>query len=303
MSVPLLRLPTWADGASDIVDPGAGKQGVGWIEDEQPPAQFFNWWKNNVGQWVAFLDSIKDMQHFSLRPNAQMKSLAFQDLKDIAFHPNGNEHDAPQLMAVGGAGTFILRSDQGNFWKSEAGPTIAGPRSIAADQDVATAVTWCVVGTTQAIETSTDGGVTWTARTSAIVAGTLDRVRFGGGLFVCIGNSSQIQTSPDGITWTLRTNPGGVGLTDIFYDSIGGLWVIVGGGTVLTSVDGKAWSDRSGFYGGGATINVVTFDDLNGLWVLGGGEVWTTTDPTSVNWIVRSGGFGLSGAQVVQGLA
>ena len=46
----------WAtSGTALIADPGVGKRDTGWIV-EIPPVEFFNWWMNNVGNWIEYLD-------------------------------------------------------------------------------------------------------------------------------------------------------------------------------------------------------------------------------------------------------
>lgn len=52
-------LPEWAtDPAADIVEPTLGKKIIGWLTDEEPPAQFFNWWKNKVFQWLEYTEDV-----------------------------------------------------------------------------------------------------------------------------------------------------------------------------------------------------------------------------------------------------
>jgi hypothetical protein len=56
MTAPV-QIPTWAtDGGASITDPGATKQGIGWIV-EIPPHEYFNWWQNLVGQWIVYLNT------------------------------------------------------------------------------------------------------------------------------------------------------------------------------------------------------------------------------------------------------
>src|SRR5574341_295905 len=45
----------WASSATKV-QPSSGKQAEGWEPEEPPPAQYMNWWKNLVGQWVDFVD-------------------------------------------------------------------------------------------------------------------------------------------------------------------------------------------------------------------------------------------------------
>ena len=48
---------SWAtSGSALIADPGAGKRDTGWVV-EIPPVEFFNWWMNNVGNWIDYLNT------------------------------------------------------------------------------------------------------------------------------------------------------------------------------------------------------------------------------------------------------
>ncbi len=65
-------VPEWATNASFVspgdpwdgdptkVVPPAGKIAEGWEPTEEPPAEFFNWLSNLVGQWLAFLNPLLD---------------------------------------------------------------------------------------------------------------------------------------------------------------------------------------------------------------------------------------------------
>lgn len=49
--------PTWADGTSAaIVEPTSGKKSQGWLAQEKPPHQHFNWFWNLVSRWLTFFD-------------------------------------------------------------------------------------------------------------------------------------------------------------------------------------------------------------------------------------------------------
>jgi hypothetical protein len=50
----------WATSGSALIqDPGTGKRDTGWVV-EIPPVEFFNWWMNNVGNWIEYLDCTVD---------------------------------------------------------------------------------------------------------------------------------------------------------------------------------------------------------------------------------------------------
>ena len=45
----------WAATATKV-QPTSGKQAGGWLPEEPPPAQYFNWALNLLGQWVSFVN-------------------------------------------------------------------------------------------------------------------------------------------------------------------------------------------------------------------------------------------------------
>ena len=55
MSTKPTSLPRWADVSGDIVEPTSGKKDVGWVSDEEPPAQYFNWLLNLIYLWTRYL--------------------------------------------------------------------------------------------------------------------------------------------------------------------------------------------------------------------------------------------------------
>ncbi len=59
---PTVRVPVWASGGS-TTDPGAGKEAAGWLVDERPPANWWNWVWNAMGQWLEWSEtSIDDVE-------------------------------------------------------------------------------------------------------------------------------------------------------------------------------------------------------------------------------------------------
>ena len=69
-------------------------------------------------------------------------------------------------------------------------------------------------------------------------------VTYGNGLFVTVGQSGTILTSPDGTSWTERTSGTSNKLYGVTYGN--GLFVTVGySGTILTSPDGNSWTERT----------------------------------------------------------
>jgi len=59
---PTDRILDWASGGS-TTDPGAGKEATGWVADDRPPANWWNWILNSFGQWLSWAeDSIDDLE-------------------------------------------------------------------------------------------------------------------------------------------------------------------------------------------------------------------------------------------------
>jgi len=142
----------------------------------------------------------------------------------------------------------------------------------------------------------------WTTRTSGFGTTPIYAVTYGDGLYIAVGISGKLTTSPDGTTWTSRTS--GFGSTFIYGVTYGdGLYVAVGSsGTLTTSTDGTTWTTRtSGF--GSNVIYAVTYGD--GLYVAVGGSGTLTTSPDGTTWTTRTSGFGsayISGVTYGDGL-
>ena len=63
-------------------------------------------------------------------------------------------------------------------------------------------------------------------------------------MFVTVGDSGTILTSPDGTSWTKRTSGTSEYLFGVTYGN--GLFVTVGNsGTILTSTDGTTWTSKT----------------------------------------------------------
>jgi len=85
-------------------------------------------------------------------------------------------------------------------------------------------------------------GTSWTKRTSGTIY-NLNGVTYGNGLFVTVGYSGTILTSSDGTTWTERTSGTKTSLYGVAYGN--NTFVAVGyKGTIITSSDGTTWTKR-----------------------------------------------------------
>lgn len=102
---------------------------------------------------------------------------------------------------------------------------------------------YVTVGIDGVVYTSDDvleNSPSWTTRTSGVTA-WLYAITKANGLYVAVGDSGTIITSPDGVTWTARTSGTNYALNDVTWT--GSEYVAVGQfGTILTSPDAVDWS-------------------------------------------------------------
>jgi hypothetical protein len=144
---------------------------------------------------------------------------------------------------------------------------------------------------------STDSGVTWTARTSQFGAERIYSIAYGAGIFVAVGGAGIISSSTDGITWTARTS----GMSTNIINSVeflNGNFVAVGqgaaGGTggITTSTNGTTWTKRTTPTGMGSSLYSVAYG--NGYYVAVG-NLTTTAGCYSTNlstWTVLPASLG-----------
>lgn len=83
---------------------------------------------------------------------------------------------------------------------------------------------------------------TFTLRQSNTTVG-FTRIEEGGGKLVVLGADGFISTSTDGITWTTRTSPIATSLYNIIYNN--GIFLVSSQGSYMTSPDGETWTLRT----------------------------------------------------------
>lgn len=129
----------------------------------------------------------------------------------------------------------------------------------------------------------------WTQVATAFGLATVYGLAYGAGLWVAVGESGKVYTSPDRVTWTSRTSTFGANdVRGIFYNS-SNLFVIVGfAGNLATSPDGITWTSRTSSFGAD-NIWGVTYG--NGLWVATGSTQKVATSPDGITWTQRTSGF------------
>jgi hypothetical protein len=123
-------------------------------------------------------------------------------------------------------------------------------------------------------------GLAWTLRSSG-TANNLNRVAFGNGVYVAVGNGGTIISSADGASWDVQLSETTADLNSVRF--LNGQFVAVGAaGTLLVSTDGSIWSASS--VGTTAALYDVAFG--NGRYLAGGlGNMAVfITSTNGVNW-------------------
>lgn len=145
---------------------------------------------------------------------------------------------AGALLSIDARGAGLLSE-----WQSRTSPLPddARVRSIAYGNDRFVAVTYA---DGQAI-TSSDGSQ-WELQSTAI-AGTTRKtsgIAFGNGIFVAVGTSGNIQTTPDGVTWTPQESGTTAHFNGIAF--VNDRFLALGdSGTILSSPNGITWTPHN----------------------------------------------------------
>ena len=109
-------------------------------------------------------------------------------------------------------------------------------------------------------------------------------------LFVAVGSSGTILTSPDGINWTQRsTDIGTIQLNYVYWCEQKNLFVIVGnGGVVLTSPDGINWTQRTS--GVSTGVWCITYSEEKDLFIAVGYSGTIITSSDGITWTSQTSG-------------
>jgi len=153
---------------------------------------------------------------------------------------------------------ILTSGDGGETWVTRADPTIHGATALAYGNGV-----FIALNNGPYILISSDAGETWVVH-DTLLSGEWNGVVYADGLFVMVGLSGGVATSPDGLVWTPRTSGTTTTLQAITYGD--GLYVAcMSGDKFITSLNGIDWSNVtvgvsatwvSITYGGGSFVAV-----------------------------------------------
>ena len=127
---------------------------------------------------------------------------------------------------------------------------------------------------------------TLTSRDSKFAGTGIKAATYGNGVFVAVGSSGKISTSPDGITWTAQTPPHVSSIDSIAFGN--GLFAILSTGELWTSPDGVTWTSRTSGFGANATLDV---DFVNGRFLATANisaKTRVSSSPDGITWTLES---------------
>jgi hypothetical protein len=163
--------------------------------------------------------------------------------KALATAPNATN----KYIAGGNSGHFYY-STNGTSWTQGSDFSSGSITGAASDNNT----TYVVCGSTS-VYSSTNGN-TWSTRTAASSPTAWNKVAFGNGIFVLVGDGGHINTSTDGATWTNRTSTSGTtqNIRSVAYNATAGYpWMAgLANGSAIFSTDGINWISRTTAVGG-----------------------------------------------------
>ncbi len=134
----------------------------------------------------------------------------------------------------------------------------------------------------------------WQWRNPLAQGNNLSGITYGNGIFVAVGYSGTILTSPDGVTWTPKTSGTDYGLQGVAYGN--STFVAVGEfGTIITSPDGATWIARPS--GSSSSLRGIAFGA--GLFVAVGEKATILISPDGITWTRTTSG----GSATLRGVA
>lgn len=147
--------------------------------------------------------------------------------------------ESGNLVIAGTGGKLVYGDGTANCTSVTSGFGSDTIRSVVASKAVAG--TFIAAGDAGKISLSDYGGTAWTAKTSQFGADTILAATRGQDLFVAVGSSGKISTSPDGDTWTARTAGTGATLSSVTYSSTEDVFAYGCNGAIGYSEDGFTW--------------------------------------------------------------
>ena len=136
------------------------------------------------------------------------------------------------------------------------------------------------------LDSTANGGMSWTSRTSQFTADHINAVAHNQtNLWVAVGAAGKISASADAATWVAKTSGVATALNSVAYGD--GIWVAVGAsGVILASSDGTTWVAKTS--GVATALNGVTYGAAVDLWVAVGDSDVILTSADGTTWAPRT---------------
>jgi hypothetical protein len=209
-----------------------------------------------------------------------------QPINDVWYN-----EDTGRWVFVADAGIIRWSDNDGIDWNAEvAGPAFGANNIYGVSYDGSARWVACGAdaGAVQGAAWS-DDGKDWTITDSKFAGATARAIVHDlSGLWVVVGDTGKISSSPDGINWTARASGTANTLYDVCFAE--GLFVVTGaGGVILTSPDGINWTARASGFGASAIIGVGHGD---GTFVAVGAVAKFASSPDGITWSIGDTGIG-----------
>lgn len=261
-------IPSWAT-SGDIETPDPSKVLDGWVQDERPAYQYFNYLQNLNGLWVA----------------------NFVDELDTNVYPDISALEAAGLLQQRQNETFGVNSLREIFNTGAGNPihdVCAGHNSLGAMSAIV------AVGENDGIYCKPNGTSNWQHVTpdNTYSSGFVACVSGSAG-FAIVGNGGEIQTSTTGTTFTER-HLSGNNFNDVAVKETGTVTYLACGQagylwTRQTNLSG-AWTSQTGA-GGMSTDDYAAVEFANGLFVVttgNTGKIMTSATGLTGSWTLRN---------------
>lgn len=221
------------------------------------------------------------------------------DSPTCAFFVPASPNGARWLWAGTGSVDFIryAAAPTNNFDAlsvSSSGAGSGSRRGFASNADGSIIV---AVGASAEIKVSTNGGTSWTNHTAgSSYTGDFRDVTFGVGLFVAVGDTGEIQTSPDGVTWTRRETTSSYNLFSVAFNGVSDFVAVGTNGEIRHSTNGTSWSHQTSSLGTGVFWAKVRWSQVGNTLGIGRFVAFSTglvmaSSPGGTTWTVEQGGL------------
>jgi len=266
---------------SNCIEPSLGQKTTGWSIDDEPPAEWMNWFQNTVASYVVHLDEMATMWASNyISPNIFQYANSVFDIYDIAHGPYGTYHE-DRFVFVGDSNEIIPVLCYDPDYSMPA----AFDLGVSAIYSIEYGDGYWFLSTANTQYYSDDYLSSFTEND---IGGTVYRMKYANGYWVCASTANLLYRAND--PTGAFTDPWATGsreMRDIDYSVEDDLWVAVG---EYWSSTANIWykdhppnDEFTGIAAGSNTLYCVAHGIVNGatVWLAGGdnNELYRSTNP------------------------